>query len=57
MASHFTTFLEGITLFYLEKMLGDNLVEQGHNVEIKVTQQFSEVRLPYFCAPDKVAGA
>jgi len=57
MASHFTTFLEGISLFYLKKMLGDNLAEQGHNVEIKVAQQFSEVCIPYFCAPDKVAGA
>jgi len=57
MAGHFTTFLEGITLFYLKKMLGENLAEQGHNVEIKVAQHFSEVRIRYFCAPDKVADA
>jgi len=57
MAGHFTTFLEGITLAYLRKMLGDRLIDQGVDIEVKVTQSFSEVRIPYFCAPDGVAGA
>ncbi|HCI13269.1 MAG: hypothetical protein A2063_04280 [Gallionellales bacterium GWA2_60_142] len=55
MSEHFTTFLEGVTLFYLEEMLGDSLTEQGRDIEIKVTQPFSEVRIPYFCAPDKIS--
>lgn len=51
-AGHFTTFLEGISLFYLKKMLGENLDKQGQLVEIKVAQKFSEVRIPYFFTPN-----
>lgn len=57
MARHFTTFLEGITLVQRREMMGDRLSEQGADLEVKVTQSFSEVRIPYFCAPDGVAGA
>lgn len=53
MAGHFTIFLEDVTLFYLRKMLGDRLAAQGNDLEVKVAQSFSDVRIPYFCAPDE----
>lgn len=56
MARHFTTFLEGVTLVYLREMMGDRWIDQGAEFEVKVTQSFSEVRIPYFCAPDEGTG-
>jgi hypothetical protein len=57
MASHFTNFLEGVTLVLLRKTLGDDFRNQGTEEEIIVNQSFSQVRIPYFCAPDENTGA
>lgn len=56
MTVHFTTFLEGVNLVYLRKILGDHFIDQATDLEVNVTHRHSEVRIPYFCAPDEVAG-
>lgn len=53
MAGHFTTFLEGVTLVFLKEILGDHFAEQAAEEDVTVNQLFSEVRIPYFCAPDQ----
>ena len=53
MAGHFTTFLEGLTLVLLRKTLGEDFANQGTEEEVIVNQSFSQVRIPYFCAPDE----
>ena len=57
MASHFTTFLEGVMLALLKHLVGERLADQSIEEEITVDQSFSEVRIPYFCAPDNETGA
>jgi hypothetical protein len=57
MAGHFTTFLEGVTLVFLKEIFGDRFADQGTEEEVTVNQSFSEVRIPYFCAPDEAKGA
>ncbi len=57
MASHFTTFLEGLTLVLLRKTLGEDFANQGTAEEVIVNQSFSQVRIPYFCAPDEKTSA
>lgn len=57
MAGHFTTFLEGVTLIFLREMFGDRFADHGTEDEVTVSQSFSEVRIPYFCAPDEGKGA
>jgi hypothetical protein len=57
MASHFTTFLEGAVTVLLEKTLGGKLADHGREEELSVQQSYSEVQLPYFCAPDADIGA
>lgn len=56
-ARHFTTFLEGVTLVLLREMLGAPFIDQAIEEEVMVNQSFSEVRIPYFCAPDEQKGA
>ena len=52
MAGHFTTFLEGVSLVLLRKLFGEHFVDQSTEEEVTVTRSFSEVHIPYFCAPD-----
>lgn len=56
MTSNFTTFLEGATIVLLEKALGGKLGDHGHEESLTVRQSYSEVQLPYFCAPDNENG-
>ena len=51
--SHFTNFFEGATVVLLEKALGGQLGDHGYEVNVAVGQSYSEVQLPYFCAPDR----
>jgi hypothetical protein len=57
MTSHFTTFLEGAAIVLLETTLGGKLADHGREEELHVQQSYSEVQLPYFCAPDASKGA
>jgi hypothetical protein len=57
MVSHFTTFLEGAAIVLLERTLGGKLGDHGREEELQVQQSYSEVQLPYFCAPDPEKGA
>ena len=57
MAGHFTTFLEGVTLVLLKQLFGERFADQSTEEEIIVNQSFSEVRIPYFCAPENETDA
>jgi len=57
MASHLTTFLEGVTLVFLQDVLGTNFAARTTEEQIDVQQSFAEVQIPYFCAPDCAKGA
>ncbi len=57
MASHFTTFLEGVTLVLLKKLYGDRFTDQSVEEAMTVTQSLSEVRIPYFCALNDETGS
>ena len=52
MTSHFTTFLEGAVIVLLEMTLDGELGDHGRAEDLQVQQSYSEVQLPYFCAPD-----
>ena len=52
MTSHLTTFLEGITLVFLQVIFGANFSAKATEEEIGVELSFAKVQIPYFCAPD-----
>jgi hypothetical protein len=49
--------LEGVMVVFLKQLFGERFADQGTEEEVSVNQSFSEVRIPYFCAPDNEKGA
>lgn len=47
-----TIFLEAASLLLIEKVLGGTIEENGQEEIVPVSANFSEVNIPYFCAPD-----
>ncbi|MFZ6780824.1 hypothetical protein ACO0LD_28660 [Undibacterium sp. Ji83W] len=52
MTNFLTVFLEGASILLIEKVLGGTIEENGEEEILPVSSNFSEVNIPYFCAPE-----
>lgn len=55
MARHMVSFLEGVTLLIIERAIGARVGTVATPDSVAVTQPYSAVSIPYFCAPDEDA--